>query len=215
MSSSRKHELHVITTGKQELSELAGILTHCPTGLIDVLHLREKQRGARELAQWYETLAPLLPKSAVYINDRVDAALAAGAPGVQLGYTSLDARQSRRLLPAGVRIGCSVHSLEEAEQAVEAGADYVLYGHIFASGSKPGLEPRGLEALAAIVEACPLPVIAIGGMEPERMESVLATGCAGAAVLSSILLHPRPAEQIVRFREAIDRTHHIPRRRFQ
>lgn len=213
--NSRKHQLHVITTGKQELPELADLLAGCPIGLIDVLHLREKQRGARELTAWYESLKPLLPASSLYINDRVDAALAVGAPGVQLGYSSITVQQCRRLLPAGVRIGCSVHSREEAEQAAEGGADYVLYGHIYASGSKPGLEPRGLNALASMVEACPLPVIAIGGMEPERIEEVLATGCSGVAVLSSILLHPNPGEQIVRFREALDRTHHIPRRRFQ
>ncbi|OXM84412.1 thiamine phosphate synthase [Paenibacillus rigui] len=212
--SSRKHQLHVITTGKQELPQLKELFEGCPTELIDVLHIREKQRGAREVAEWYLGLEPYFPLSSIYINDRLDAALAVGAPGVQLGYTSLSVRASRGLLPSGVRIGCSVHSREEAAQAVEEGPDYVLFGHIFASGSKPGLEPRGLDALEAIVQACPLPVIAIGGMEPERVEEVAATGCAGIAVLSSILLHDRPAEQIVRFREALDRTHYIPRRRF-
>jgi len=204
----REYELHVMTTGRQELQQVAAIAALCPTELIDVLHIREKTRGAKEIVQWYETLKPLFPRS-VFINDRLDAALAVQAPGIHLAYNSLSVRQSRGIMPAAARIGCSVHSIEEAVQAANDGADYVLFGHIYATGSKPGLAPRGVRALAEVVEACPAPVIAIGGIEPGKVEEVLSTGCAGIAVLSSVLLHPEPAAQIRRFREAIDRAHHI------
>lgn len=206
-----KHALHVMTTGRQELQQVAAIAERCPTELIDVLHIREKSRGAREIAQWYATLQPLFPMSSVYINDRLDAALAVQAPGVQLAYNSLSVSQSRGILPAATRIGCSVHSVEEAVQSAREGADYVLYGHIFDTQSKPGLAPRGVRALAEVVEACPVPVIAIGGIEPDTVEEVLSTGCAGIAVLSSVLLHSEPASQIHRFRQAIERSHHLPR----
>ncbi|UUZ93809.1 thiamine phosphate synthase [Paenibacillus sp. P25] len=62
-----------------------------------------------------------------------------------------------------------------------------MFGHVFATGSKPGLAPRGTAALAETVAASPVPVIAIGGIEPANVEEVLATGCAGVAVLSSVL----------------------------
>ncbi|MCS7462215.1 thiamine phosphate synthase [Paenibacillus doosanensis] len=204
----RKHSLHVMTTGQQELARVAEIAGQCPTELIDVLHIREKQRGAGEITAWYAALKPLFAQSAVHINDRLDAALAVGAPGVQLAYNSLSVSQSRRILPPSVSIGCSVHSAEEAAAAAEQGADYVLYGHIFDSNSKPGLAPRGIQALADVVKACSVPVIAIGGIEPGNVDEVLSTGCAGVAVLSSVLLHAEPAAQIRRFREAIDRSHH-------
>ncbi|MDF2960262.1 MAG: regulatory protein TenI [Paenibacillus sp.] len=207
----KRHELHIITTGRQELNEVAAIARQCPAGLIDVLHIREKQRGARELAEWYETLQPLLADTAVYMNDRLDAALAVGAPGVQLAYSSLSVAQSRRILPASVRIGCSVHSAAEGAAAAEQGADYVLYGHIFDSNSKPGLPPRGTAALAEVVEACPVPVIAIGGIEPDNVDEVLSSGCSGIAVLSAVLLHPDPSGQAVRFHEALERSRHIPK----
>ncbi|NOU98020.1 thiamine phosphate synthase [Paenibacillus sp. LMG 31456] len=207
----KKHELHVITTGKQTLTEVAAIAHQCPTSLIDALHLREKQCGARELADWYNTLQPLFEPAALYINDRLDAALAVGAPGVQLAYSSLSVAQSRRILPANVRIGCSVHSAEEAAAAAQNGADYVLYGHIFDSNSKPGLPPRGTAALSEVVEACPIPVIAIGGIEPDNVDEVLSTGCSGIAVLSQILLHQDPAGQIARFHKTLEQTRHIPK----
>ncbi|NHN31366.1 thiamine phosphate synthase [Paenibacillus sp. S3N08] len=202
----------MLTTGQQKLTEVAHIAAACPTALVDVLHIREKQHGAREITDWYAQLQPLFPSSAIYVNDRLDAALAMQAPGVQLGYHSLSVRLSRLILPAAVRIGCSVHSAAEAVEAAGQGADYVMYGHVYESGSKPGLAPRGIAALAAVVEACPIPVIAIGGITLERVDEVLSTGCSGIALLSAILLHPEPAQQIIRYREALNQTQYKPRR---
>lgn len=207
----REHALHLVTTGKQELGQVVAMLAGCPAGFVDVLHIREKHRSARDHLAWYEALAAALPQTAVYINDRLDAAAAVRAPGVQLGYGSLPPKLARAVVPAGTAIGCSVHSREEAKQAADAGADYVLYGHIYASGSKIGVAPRGTESLAEVVAAAPVPVIAIGGIEPHRVDDVLATGCAGVAVMSSVFAHERPVEQIRRFREALDACKHSPR----
>lgn len=204
-------QLHVITTGQQELETVAAILERCPGALIDALHVREKHRSARELVDWHARLKPLLPHTAVVLNDRLDAALAANADGVQLTGGSLSAQQARRIAPPGMAVGCSVHSAEEAAEAALQGADYVLFGHVFATGSKPGLAPRGLDALAEAAKASPAPVIAIGGIEPERVQSVLAAGAAGIAVLSSVLLHADSAGQIAAFREALDRPRPLAR----
>ncbi|PZE21018.1 thiamine phosphate synthase [Paenibacillus xerothermodurans] len=211
----KRHELHLITTGKQELHEVKAIAVQCSTQHIDALHLREKQRGAGELTAWYAELHTLLPGTAIYINDRLDAALAVQAPGVQLGFRSLSVPQARRILAPSQRIGCSVHSEDEAVAAAQAGADFVMFGHIFATASKPGTPPRGIAALAEVVQACPVPVIAIGGIEPHNVDTVLSTGCSGVAVLSAILLHPDPASQLARFHEALERTQHSPRRGYQ
>lgn len=208
------HSLHIITTGRQELSCLKSIVSNWEPGQVDALHIREKSLGAREIARWYSELAEAIPHTPVYINDRLDAALAAGAPGVQLGFASLPPETARRILPATTRIGLSVHSREEAADAHLRGADFVLFGHIFETASKPGLPPRGTEALRQVVDACSLPVIAIGGIEPVNTPEVLATGCAGIAVLSSVLLHPDPEGQIRRFREAMAASAAEPRRSF-
>ncbi|WP_438447946.1 thiamine phosphate synthase [Gorillibacterium sp. sgz5001074] len=203
----KQHALFLITTGKQELSELTAIVRRLPHGQADALHIREKHRGAREIAQWYGALREAASTSGLplYINDRLDAAAAVGAPGVQLGYTSLPPADARRILAAGTRIGVSVHSPEEAAAAREAGADYVLFGHIFATASKEGAAARGTDALRQVVKASQLPVIAIGGIEPDNTAEVLATGCSGIAILSGVLLHPDPAGRLRAYREAMDR----------
>jgi thiazole tautomerase (transcriptional regulator TenI) len=206
-----RHALFLITTGRQELQELATIAGSLGQGAADALHIREKHRGAREILQWYHTISQAAQGLPVYINDRLDAAAAAGAPGVQLGYTSLSPKDARRLLPAGTRIGVSVHSPEEAAEAYCSGADYVLFGHIYSTASKAGAPPRGTEALRQVVEAARLPVIAIGGIEPSNVRQVLATGCAGIAVLSGVLLHPDPPGQLKLYRQAMELADCLPR----
>jgi thiazole tautomerase (transcriptional regulator TenI) len=204
--------LHLITTAKQELEEVVTVVSSCPSEWIDVLHIREKHRSARELLLWYTTLQTLLPQTRIYINDRLDVAAAVKAPGVQLGYNSLPLPFARAVLPAQTIIGCSAHSVADAVQAHQDGAAYIIYGHIYETSSKMGLEPRGVAALAQVVAASSLPVIAIGGIEPTRVDAVLATGCAGIAVLSAFFLHPTPREQLQRFREALDACTTNPRR---
>lgn len=206
-----KHVMHLVTTGKQPLDQLVSKLASCPPDVIDTIHIREKSRSAKEIFEWYTTLRSALPKTHIFVNDRLDAAAAAGAPGVQLGYTSLPPRLARAILPASTLIGLSVHSAEEAARAHSEGADYILYGHIFATGSKAGVEPRGIEALAAVAEAARVPVIAIGGIEPGNVEEVLSSGCAGIAVMSGILGHEDPAGQALRYRERLDGSRHTPR----
>ncbi|WP_019535397.1 thiamine phosphate synthase [Paenibacillus ginsengihumi] len=200
----KAHSLHMITTGRQPLEQVRDILARCPAKLADALHVREKQRGARELIAWHDALRPLMPDTPLFVNDRLDAALAAGADGVQLGGSSLTAAEARAIAGSRLAIGRSVHSAAEAAQAAAEGADFAVFGHVYATGSKPGLTPRGVDALRAAVEAAPIPVIAIGGITPERIDEVLSTGCAGVAVLSGILEHEDPAGQLVRYRKALD-----------
>lgn len=210
----RMHALHIITTGRQELEEVAEILKRCPVAHIDALHIREKHRSAHELVQWHAMLKPLLPRTTVVLNDRMDAALAASAEGVQLTGNSLTPAQARAIAPKGMVIGCSVHSDDEAAEASLQGADYLIFGHVYPTRSKPGVSPRGIAALRQTVDAASVPVIAIGGIKPHNVDEVLSTGAAGVAVLSSVLLHPDPAGQVYAYREALDRTKHKPRRGF-
>ncbi|WP_248924797.1 thiamine phosphate synthase [Paenibacillus hamazuiensis] len=210
----RKHALHLVTTGRQELEETLAVLSRCDSALIDVVHIREKHRTARDIMRWHHALAEALPHTRIYINDRVDAAAAVDAPGVQLGYASVPPATARRMLVAGTRIGRSVHSAAEAEEAQAAGADFVIFGHVYATGSKEGLAPRGPEALADVVRAVDVPVIAIGGIEPDKVGEVLSTGAAGIAVMSSVFFHADPGRQAALFRAALDSSTHTPRRLF-
>ncbi|MEI7024886.1 thiamine phosphate synthase [Paenibacillus sp. y28] len=200
-----RHRLHIITTGAQELDQVASILRNCPLELLDSIHIREKHRTARELLQWCTALRALLPgQVSLRLNDRLDVAAAIRTDSVQLAYHSLPPEMARQILPAGLRICCSVHSPEEARQAEAAGADELLFGHIYATDSKAGVVPRGLEALRGVVSAVRIPVTAIGGIRPEHVPDVLDAGAEGIAVLSSVLLHKDPAGQIRAYRAALE-----------
>ncbi len=113
--------------------------------------------------------------------------------------------------PGGVPFGASVHSLSEARLAVSAGAAYLSFGHVFWTSSHPGAPPRGVEALVRIVGSVELPVLAIGGITPDNVDSLLSTGCAGVAVSSAILAEDEPDLAAQRFRAVLDKSPHRPR----
>lgn len=117
----------------------------------------------------------------VLVNDRCDVALAAGAAGVHLPESGLPVAAARRLLGAGRLVGRSVHSLEAARAAQAEGADYVLWGPVFATPTHPGRPPLGLEALRRLCAAVNLPVLAVGGVTGERARECREAGAAGFA----------------------------------
>lgn len=147
------------------------------------------------------------------INDRVDVALVTEAAGVHLARKSLSPEAVKPLLSTGL-IGASVHSLDAAKEAVAKGADYVTFGHIYPTASKTGLPPRGVLQLSEIVESVDVPVLAIGGIDVEKVHEVLSTGCAGIAVISSILASPDPRQAALKLREAMDTSPARPRHPF-
>src|SRR5699024_2669943 len=101
-------------------------------------------------------------------NDRVDVAQVTNVYGVQLPYHGLNISDVRTHFPK-LRVSSSAHSAEEAKQQEQEGAHNVLFGHVFATPSKQGVPPKGLEALARTVESVNIPVIAIGGVTPEKI----------------------------------------------
>ena len=108
-------------------------------------------------------------------------ALAAGAQGVHLPAHSLRARDIRRIAPAGFVIGVSCHSIEEVRRAEEEGADFVVFGPVFATSCKEGV---GLDRLREAVRSVSLPVLALGGVSLENSAACLKMGAAGVAGIS-------------------------------
>lgn len=135
------------------------------------------------------------------VNDRLDVALAIGSP-CQLRHDSLPPHLARRVAPF-LALGCSVHDQDEAQRALDAKADYLVFGHVFETSSKPGLPPQGLAALAAIIEGTPLPVLAIGGITAQNAADVLAAGASGLVVRSAIS-RENPGADVLELRRAMD-----------
>lgn len=123
-------------------------------------------------------------RTRVLVNDRLDVALAAGAHGVHLRADSMPARAVRTLCPPGFLIGRSVHARDEAIAAAAAGGlDFLLFGTVFPTISKPGREAAGASALAEVAAATSIPVLAVGGMSTDNVGDVAAAGAAGFAAI--------------------------------
>lgn len=186
-----KKELHIISTGQQPIKEFVSIVTGIHH-YVDYVHIREKTRTAKEI---FDTVMYLtennIPLSKIIINDRVDVAHVTGVAGVQLGYSSLDVDSVKSRFP-DLKIGCSIHTKEEAMAAEKKGANFCIFGHIHSTKSKPGIAPRGIQSLKEIVNTTKLPVIAIGGIQPQNTVDVIEAGAAGIAVLSGVLLASNP-----------------------
>jgi len=133
------------------------------------------------------------PPARLFVNDRLDVALAVGAAGVQLGQGSVPPADARRL-NAGWWIGKSVHDLREAEAAHAGGADYLLVGPVFPTATHPDRAPLGSARLKEIV-GLGLPVVAIGGVTPERIPELMAEAAIhGVAAIRALWHAADPAD---------------------
>lgn len=175
-------------------------------GGVNWIHLRDKNASAAKLYRTALLLRRVTAREGALfsVNDRIDVALAAGADGVHLGGESLPPDVVRKLLPPGRLVGVSVHSVTEAEAAEKGGADYVFFGHVFATSSKPGLPPRGIETLKEVVDAVHIPVFAIGGIKAENVFLTLQAGAKGVAVIGALRDSSKPEEAARELRRALD-----------
>ena len=174
-------------------------------GPLVALHVRGRHTtGARLYALTHGLrVAASRHGARLIVNDRVDVAIAAGADGVQLGAASLSARSVRALLGAGRTIGYSAHAAEEAASAVRNGADYVLLGTIWETASHPGAPAAGTRLVRAAAGVIDAPLLAIGGVTPQRVGELHAAGAYGAAVLGGVWRAADPAHAVNEYLSAI------------
>lgn len=154
---------------------------------VDWIQLREKHLAARGLAELARIVIGIAHagRTKVLINSRIDAAIACKADGVHLSSDSLPVENVRSITPPGWLIGVSTHTLEEAQAAQRAGADYVLFGPVFESISKQGYgSKQGLETLRWVCNHMTIPVLALGGVTMENSASCADAGAAGIAGIS-------------------------------
>jgi len=150
------------------------------TGTVDWVQVRDKELPARELIAVVRRAMEVA--QIVLVNSRVDVALAAGAAGVHLPAGSIAASEWRAIAPAGFLIGVSGHTLEDVVLAEREGANYVVFGPVFAPLSKTSeLPARGLEELGRVSRAVKIPVLALGGITWENAPSCVDAGAAGVA----------------------------------
>ena len=175
---------------------------------VDVIQVRAKreahpQRVALAMAVVRAAQSSPVP---IIVDDDIDAAFEVAADGIHLGQEDWAAipREERRKKLTGLRIfGISTHSLEQAQTAEHDGADYIGVGPVFATGTKPGVKPVGVELVRRVAARVAVPFFAIGGITPANLGDVLAAGATRVAVVSAILCAPDVARAVAAFKERL------------
>lgn len=173
--------------------DLVALITVALDAGLPAVQLRDKDMTGRALYALAERLRVATARTGalLFVNERVDVALAVGADGVQLGAGAMPVADARGLLPATALIGVSTHAPAEIALAAAAGADFALFGPVHPTPSKAGAQ--GEAALGRAVAAAAIPVLAIGGIGPAEIAAVRATGAAGVAVIRALLIAADPA----------------------
>jgi thiamine-phosphate pyrophosphorylase len=162
------------------------------------IQLRAKHATDREALAWSAEIRALSHACGAlfFVNDRFDLALAADADGVHLGQEDLPPERVPPEVRQRLLIGRSTHTLEQARAAREEPVDYVAFGPVFGTRSKPSpYAARGLALLTDVVRlVAPRPVIAIGGIDASNAREITRAGAAGAAVISAVAAADDPEQ---------------------
>lgn len=174
------------------------------------IQLRDKEATPRELYDQAVALVPLVHKhhALLFVNDRLDVALAAGADGAHLGPDDVPLDRARMAVPEAFLLGWSTDDPAAAVRAREAGADYIGCGAVFGTTSKAGLEGEriGTNRLRQVVDAVDIPVVGIGGVTTDNVSGIADAGAAGAAVIGAVMAASDTARAVRRLLEPFHRT---------
>ena len=190
MKCDRKHMLlYAVTdrawTGEQTLYRQVEAALK---GGVTCVQLREKAMDDAAFLREAREIHALCRQYGVpfIVNDRVEIAIACGAEGVHVGQDDMAAGDVRRLAGEGMILGVSVHTVEEALEAIQNGADYLGLGAVFPTSTKTDVEQMANETVRAICDAVDVPVVAIGGINQKNMRKLSGSGVDGVALVSAI-----------------------------
>ena len=165
------------------------------SGGVDIVQLREKDLASGALLDLARRLrAVIASRARLFVNDRIDVALACDADGVQLGEDSIPVEAARSIAGGNLLVGRSVHSVESALDASRDGADMLVFGTVFATASHSRQRPSGVGPLRELSRHDIVPVLGIGGITPDNAGDVVGAGASGAAVITAITESPNPEE---------------------
>ncbi len=182
-------KLYAITSHDLSNCSHEEIVTRLLAGGARLIQLRDKEAGARDLLDAARACLRLTRAAGatLLINDRVDVALAADADGVHLGQDDVAVEEARQLLGPDKLIGLSTHNLEQFQRALATSADYLAVGPVYQTTTKENPDPVvGLDLVRQARALTSLPLVAIGGITPERAPEVIAAGADCVAVISAL-----------------------------
>lgn len=187
------------------------LVRQAAAGGATLIQYRDKHAEGRRFVELARALKAALEGTSVplLINDRVDVALAAGADGVHLGQEDMHPVDARNLLGAKAIIGLTIKTAEHADALASLPVDYGCIGGVFATASKNNPSPpiglEGLSRIAAISRHSSLaPVGAIAGIDASNIESVIAAGVDGVAIISALFMTSDPKAEAQHLRALVD-----------
>jgi len=193
-------KLIAVTDDSHSTEELASKIIQIKD-VVDYVHIRERNKTCNEIISLLTLLKEGKVKmEKIVINDRLDVALLTDITNVHLPGHGLPIKKVKEQFPT-IQVGRSIHSLEEAKQAEKEKADYVLYGHCYETNCKNGKAPNGINSLVDMKKNIQIPVYAIGGITPDRVNEIRQTKVDGIAVMSGIFSSNDPLASAIQFYE--------------
>ena len=175
-------------------------------GGADIIQLRDKSSDDKTLLQRAKAIKKIANKykRPFILNDRADLARIIDADGVHLGQDDIPIEEARKIIGKKI-IGISTHSVEEAKNAKERGADYIGIGPIFKTKTKKRALPIGLSVLRRVSKAIDIPSFAIGGISPDNIPAIKKSNATQVAIASSAIKNREVCQSVRKLKEKINR----------
>ena len=190
MNLSSCHLYGIVDLGYVKPDDVPAMTRALIQGGVDILQLRAKNLEPSQVETLARQMHPITRAAGVplVINDHPQVAAAVGCEGIHVGQDDLGVAETRRIVGSDCFVGKSTHSVVQARAAMAEGADYIGFGPLYATGTKPDYVPIGLENIAEVQGFATVPVFCIGGVNQGRLDEVIASGAKRVVVVSAFLL---------------------------
>lgn len=181
------------------------ILKKALSGGVDIVQIRDKHSNTKDMLKRAAALLAICRRAGVpfIINDRLDIALAINADGLHLGQNDLPVRHARKILGPEKIIGLSCHSINDIKRAQNEECDYLGFGPVFKTLTKPDVPPLGIKALKIAAKISRKPIFAIGGITLDKIVRMIGCGPLNIAVIREICLSGNPEQTTKRLKDEL------------
>jgi thiamine-phosphate pyrophosphorylase len=194
----------ILDTQVLDYGALLQVLKDSVRGGVDIVQLRDKIGSTKEILDFCRKVLKITRHQIPFIvNDRADLALFSGADGLHLGQEDLEYSMALRLLGKNKIIGVSCQNLKQAIAAEALGADYIGFGSVFQTQTKPDRQPMDLDILQKVIKKVGIPIFPIGGISRRNIGQLIPLGVTRVAVCRDILLAQNPSQSVREFKDCL------------
>ena len=195
----------IVDLGYVPPEKVATVTARLIQGGVDVLQLRAKEHPKTEIVKYVEAMLPLTKNAGVplIVNDYPDLLREVDAEGCHVGQEDVGVAEARDLAGRNCLVGKSTHTLTQAQKAEIEGADYIGFGPLFATATKPTAEAIGLVEIRTLHEQVKLPIFCIGGVKLGNLPEILRAGAQRVCIVSDLLLASDVANRTTEIKSAL------------